>query len=173
MKNSYPKLMIELRPSEMLKGEIGLFSVRRISKGAIVAKASVFQVELFISWQEWNEVDKATRQKLYEFCPGAEEGILAPPDLNNLPLPWYINHRCEPNAGFDESGNLVALTAIRPNTEITWDYSTQEYNPKYRLLCRCGSGQCRGIIGSQSSFQAPSKAISAGKAKITQIKGTK
>ncbi len=152
-KNSYPRAFVELCPSEMLRGEIGLFSVRKIPGGMVIASSSVFVEETFISWPEWRQLDRTTREKLYAFCPGTENGIFAPPDINSLPAPWYINHSCEPNAGFDESGNLVTLKTISLGKEITWDYSTEERNPNYRMNCRCGSKKCRGVI---SSMQAPS-----------------
>ncbi len=147
--NIYPPLQVELRPSTMLPGEIGLFAVRRIKGGAIIARSDVFQDDVFISWDDWKLIDVLTRRKLYAFCPGERDGLNAPPDLNSVPITWYINHSCDPNAGFDDHGNLVAIASIRGNTEITWDYSTLEYNPNFRMDCKCGSLNCRNIIVSK------------------------
>lgn len=152
VKTNYPKLIVELRPSKMLPGEVGLFSVRHIPRYTVIADSSVFEEESFISWQAWRRIDKTTRKKLYEFCPGTETGIVAPPDLNSLRITWYINHSCEPNAAFTEQGNLVALKPIRPDSEITWDYSSWEQNPNYRLICKCGSPSCRNVIGPNNSI---------------------
>lgn len=146
MKPRYPTLMVELRPSSFLQGEVGLFAVRRIASGAIIVPGSVFDESTFLSWAKWRRLDKLTRDKLYAFCPGSIKGIHVPPDMNAIPIPWYINHSCSPNAGFSASGDLVALKRIPRDTEITWDYSDLESNPKYELRCCCGSKTCRGII---------------------------
>lgn len=61
----------------------------------------------------------------------------------------YVNHSCEPNAGFSGSLALVARRTIDPKEEITWDYSTaidEEDFPGFR--CCCGSPLCRGVVHS-------------------------
>ena len=151
MKHIYPRLMVELRPSSFLPGEVGLFAVRRIVAGALIVPASAFDESKFLSWEKWRRLDKLTREKLYAFCPGTAKGIHVPPDMNSIPVPWYINHSCSPNAGFNASGDLVALKIIPLNTEITWDYSVLELNPKYKMLCCCGSKFCRVSIRAKTS----------------------
>jgi SET domain-containing protein len=142
----YPQLIIELRPSTMLPGEIGLFAVRSIRRGCVIAAAYAYSEEVAISWDRWRQLDPATRRKLFGFCPGDARGIHAPPDLNRLSVPWFCNHSCDPNAAFDAAGNLVAAKYIRGGTEITWDYGTLEKNPGFRMVCKCGSPKCRKII---------------------------
>jgi hypothetical protein len=61
-----------------------------------------------------------------------------------------INHSCHPTAGIvltAQGYRLVALRSIAPGEQITYDYSTYISNPRERLVCSCGSAQCRGIIG--------------------------
>jgi hypothetical protein len=142
----YPQLIIELRPSAMLPGEIGLFAVRSIRRGCVIAAADAYTEEVAIGWDRWQQLDPATRRKLIGFCPGDARGIHVPPDLNRLSTPWFCNHGCDPNAGFDAAGSLVARKYIRGGAEITWDYGTPEKNPGFRMVCKCGNPKCRKII---------------------------
>jgi len=61
----------------------------------------------------------------------------------------YVNHSCNPNAGFHDGLVLVARRDIGPEEEITWDYSTaidEEDFPGF--TCRCGAAACRGAVRS-------------------------
>jgi hypothetical protein len=97
----------------MIPGEVGVFAVRRILKGTVIAPAAVFKSEVWITWKQWARLDPRTRRKLFEYCPGKKGGFFAPSDLNHLPLPWFTNHSCDPNSGFDKDGNLIALRDIK------------------------------------------------------------
>ncbi len=59
----------------------------------------------------------------------------------------YINHSCEPNAGFPTGKpELFALRDIVTGEEIAWDYSTSLVEEGWSLECRCGSERCRGTV---------------------------
>jgi len=61
----------------------------------------------------------------------------------------YVNHSCEPNAGFRDGLVLVARRDISAEEEITWDYSTaidEEDFPGF--ACCCGATACRGAVRS-------------------------
>ena len=61
----------------------------------------------------------------------------------------YVNHSCEPNAGFRDGLVLVARREIGAEEEITWDYSTaidEEDFPGF--ACSCGATACRGAVRS-------------------------
>lgn len=61
----------------------------------------------------------------------------------------YVNHSCEPNSGFIDGLRLVALRAIAPGEEITWDYSTAIDEADFTgFACRCGAARCRGRVRS-------------------------
>ncbi|MBI2627672.1 SET domain-containing protein [Candidatus Nomurabacteria bacterium] len=63
-------------------------------------------------------------------------------------LGYYVNHSCNPNARFKAPHHLAALRTIRPNQEITLDYSTLVNIPKWDMGCACGEKTCRKIIRS-------------------------
>jgi SET domain len=61
-----------------------------------------------------------------------------------------VNHSCEPNCGIRDEGHRIVLFALRDipkDEEITFDYSTTQTGGFWSMLCRCGSSQCRGMIG--------------------------
>jgi SET domain-containing protein len=61
----------------------------------------------------------------------------------------YVNHSCEPNAGFREGLVLVARRDIGPQEEITWDYSTAIDEADFPgFACCCGAVACRGAVRS-------------------------
>ena len=138
-------LLIELRPSKMIKGEIGLFAVRNIEQGAITAHANKMG-ENFVPWVKYNKIDKITQKKVQEFCLQTEDGFFAPNDLNYLSVPWYMNHSCSYNIGFDNKGNFIAIRNIKNGEELVFDYGLAVSNPGFRLVCKCKSKNCRKVI---------------------------
>jgi len=62
----------------------------------------------------------------------------------------YINHSCNPNAGYNGQIFLVAMRMIKKDEEITFDYAMVLHNSrgikKYNMKCLCGSSNCRGFV---------------------------
>jgi hypothetical protein len=70
----------------------------------------------------------------------------------------FINHSCEPNVGFDPSGQyFVALRDLTKGEEVFFDYSTSEDEAGWSVPCSCGSVQCRGTITSLRDLPAAEK----------------
>lgn len=61
------------------------------------------------------------------------------------PADW-INHSCNPNAGFRGQVTLVAMRDILPGEEITFDYAMSDGTPYDEFDCRCGTIHCRGRV---------------------------
>jgi hypothetical protein len=138
-------LIIELRPSKMIKGEIGLFAACNIKKGAIIADANKMG-ENFVPWVNYFKTDKRTQIKIREFCLQTEHGFFSPQDLNYLSVPWYMNHSCSYNVGFDFKGNFITVRNIKKDEELVFDYGLAVSNPDFKLVCKCKSKNCRKII---------------------------
>ncbi len=73
-----------------------------------------------------------------------------PSDIPKMPQ-HYVNHSCNPNAGFKGQIFLVAMKTIEPGDEIVYDYAMVMHSNKnsdslFEFDCLCGSKQCRGII---------------------------
>jgi SET domain-containing protein len=68
----------------------------------------------------------------------------------------FLNHSCEPNAGFlDGSLVLYALFDIEPGDEILFDYSTAMNEPGWSFACRCRSRRCRREVESYCDLPRP------------------
>jgi uncharacterized protein len=57
----------------------------------------------------------------------------------------HLNHSCEPNLGIQGQIVYVALRAIKPGEELTFDYAMNSDEP-FEMKCRCGAKSCREII---------------------------
>lgn len=63
----------------------------------------------------------------------------------------FFNHSCSPNTGFAGSIILVAMRAIAPNEQITFDYAMCLHASRwrqmpYRMKCSCGAKTCRSFV---------------------------
>lgn len=62
------------------------------------------------------------------------------------------NHSCDPNAGFDADGVLVALREIEPGDEITYDYLAHPLPASpWNFKCGCEAEGCVGWIDSAAA----------------------
>ena len=142
---SIPSVRIEIKPSKMLEGEVGVFATRNLAKNSIIADAEQFP-EIFVPWSEFHKLDPITQRKIMDYCCGDEKGFLVPPDLNYLSIAWHLNHSCEPNVGFNDNSDFVAVRNIKKGEELCWDYSYLESNPNFKMKCACGKRVCRKLI---------------------------
>jgi len=55
----------------------------------------------------------------------------------------FLNHSCHPNIAL-RGRDLVALRAIEPWAEVTFDYNTTEYEVTRTFRCACDHGDCEG-----------------------------
>lgn len=112
-----PPVIIEIRPSKLIKGEIGLFATRILKKNTIIALAKKLE-ERFFPWSKYKELDKITKNKVDNFTMQTEEGFYLPPDFNYLSVPWNMNHSCNYNVGFDKEGNFVTVKNIKAGEDL-------------------------------------------------------
>lgn len=141
----FRKSLIRIKPSKIIDG-VGLFAVRDLKKGTIIAEADLLNEELFFSWDEFEKIDNESKKMIKDFCAESEDGFYAPRDINYISLPWHMNHCCDGNAGCDDQGNFVTIRDVKRDEELCYDYGFVKTNPKFRLECKCGSLNCRGII---------------------------
>lgn len=144
-----PKILIELKPSRIDKGGVGVFAVVGLKKGEKVADG--IPIEDFsdlISWKDFQDFSKEIKEKIMDFCVGTPEGFVPPEDMdfNKLSIEWYFNHSCDGNLGFDKYGDFIAIKNIKKGEELCYDYGLIESNPDYKMTCKCKSRNCRKII---------------------------
>lgn len=92
----------------------------------------------------------------------------------------FVNHSCDPNCqmqkwsvnGYYRMG-LFALRDIKPGEELSYDYNFDNYNVETQQLCRCGSDNCRGVIGGRSNRNERRASAEASKLKKGLKRGRK
>lgn len=145
-KETIPKVIIEIKPSKLLPSEIGVFSVRPIKKGAIIIEAKHFSNVKMIKWENFKKCDPITKKRILGFCAATPEGFFAPPNLNYISIAWHLNHSCNPNVGFNDNYDFIAIRNIKKNEELCWDYGFDETNPRFKMSCLCQDKNCRKTI---------------------------
>jgi hypothetical protein len=78
-------------------------------------------------------------------CINLNDNLWLYPDDNSFG--WNLNHSCNPNC-FSKRKFIYALKNIKPNEEITIDYSTTNIDKRWKMKCHCKSSNCRKIIRS-------------------------
>lgn len=149
MSRSPANVLIELRPSLIDRGGVGVFSVVEIFRGERVASGiNEEDYRLLVPWEDFEEYDPTLQRKVMSFCIGTPEGFLPPVnlDFNALSIDWYFNHSCDGNLGFDDQGDFVARKYIAAGDELAYDYGLAESNPAFRMSCNCGKSNCRKIV---------------------------
>ena len=117
----------------------GLFAVRQIRKGEVVAVKG------------GHIIDAKTLNRLENVIADSELQITD--DLYLAPLQrreregvmMFLNHSCNPNVGVRGNIVFVAMRSIRAREELTIDYAMID-DANYRMPCSCGVPKCRGII---------------------------
>ncbi|MCX6761293.1 MAG: hypothetical protein NTY33_00390 [Candidatus Moranbacteria bacterium] len=143
--NDFKKALIRIGVSKRFGG-IGVFAVRNLKKGQMIADVDLMREELFFPWKEFEKIDKESREMISAFCAESAEGFYAPRDINHISIPWHMNHCCDGNIGFDSQGNFVTIKNVKAGDELCYDYGFVKTNPKFRLKCKCKSKNCRKII---------------------------
>ena len=110
----------------------GLFAGESIPKGEKIQYIQGTKVKA----KPKNEKDRAKMANWYGM------GRYTWVDPGDTPF-RYLNHSCEPNAAVAGKKTLIALEHIKPDDELTIDYSMTDADPHWSLECRCGAKTCR------------------------------
>jgi hypothetical protein len=140
--------LFEARP---VPGGRGLFAARPIAKGTPLFGEDEWSDEeerrnfSTLSPQQVRELKPALRavflRYAYNTAPEAVTGAFRPEAVRH-PIN-FINHSCDPNAGYDGAGEIVALRGIAMGEEIRMDYGTYSFSFDHEFTCRCGASWCR------------------------------
>jgi SET domain-containing protein len=124
-----------LRPNHLGQG---VYTTKSIAKGELVLK---FSGELYHESQI-PSVYYGSEDRFMQ----VDVGFFLGPSGG---LDDFTNHSCLPNTGVRFVGRevlLVAILPIKPNDEITWDYSTTLMGHNWSMHCDCRKAGCRGIV---------------------------
>ncbi|MFA6251627.1 MAG: SET domain-containing protein [Candidatus Paceibacterota bacterium] len=139
---------MEIKPTKMLPGEIGVFATKNLKPKTIIGEVELFDNKniIFVSWSNYKKIDKITQNKINKYCLGTPSGFYTPFNLNHISIPWNLNHSCNYNVGFDKKDNFITTKFIKRGEELFWDYGLGETNPNFIMNCKCNSKNCRKII---------------------------
>lgn len=117
---------------------MGLFATKPIKKGEVIWKFTHTTLKEVVKRQ----FEKLPRYKQRLFYQHGKKFISIADILE------YINHSCNPTAWWLGDDTLVARRNIKEGEEITYDYSTNDVNPRTlrSMRCNCGSKCCRKIV---------------------------
>jgi len=135
----------------------GQFQMKTGNGKAVLAKQHLFKDEVLfvmggyvLTIAEEDALPPGIDDKPIEL---SKDFSVGPRKISDLPLmpQHYVNHSCNPNAGFDGQILLVAIRDVDPDEEITYDYAmvmipSEESSSYFSFECLCGEDCCRGNI---------------------------
>jgi SET domain-containing protein len=143
--------LFELRATD---GGQGVFARRQI-----VAGTRLFGEDDWADEEERKRFSKLSRTQVRDLTPAMRGLFLrfayntAPEEVSGTFHPEavrhpvnFLNHSCDPNAGYDGSDHIVALTRISAGEQIRMDYGTYSFSFDHDFTCRCGAPWCRGRV---------------------------
>jgi SET domain-containing protein len=141
--DSYYKLHPDVAIGPSALHGTGTFATRRLDRGTLLLVIGGHLVTLEEETGLPHNIQDAGVQI-------ASDLVLAPKSSELAGGISYVNHCCDPNAGFHGQIFLVAMRDITHDEEITFDYAMclgDSHNAApYRIPCHCGSSHCRGWI---------------------------
>lgn len=139
--------------------ETGHYGKGVYATGEIAADEMLFVMGGYVlSIEDENNLRGVVADKPIEISEHFSIGPRRSADLVRMPQ-HYVNHSCEPNAGFKGQIFLQAMRRIEPGEEITYDYAMSMHsNPEsssfFTMECRCGRPVCRGVV-SENDWSIP------------------
>lgn len=130
------------------KGKLGegVFAKRNIKKGEILFVMGGY----ILTIEDENKLKGVLADKPIEISEDFSIGPRKPSDIPLMPQ-HYVNHSCNPNAGFKGQIFMVAMRDIKNGEEIAYDYAmvmhpNEDSNSYFKIKCLCGSPNCRGYV---------------------------
>jgi hypothetical protein len=120
----------------------GIFAGEPIPKGTIVFYYS--HSDVYVSKKEFQHLSNFEKQQIYKFGVEDEYG-------NWIVTEGDANHSCDANILSIFVDGLycdIAVKDIQIDEEITIDYNLFYSSFPWKMICRCHSCNCRGIVGS-------------------------
>ena len=134
--------LVKIRKKESEIEGNGLFAAQYIPKGTIIFYFS--NEENYISKEKFASLTDEAKERLYKFGVEDESG-------NWVMTDGDVNHSCDANILSLFVNGLycdIAVKDIRDGEEITIDYGILYSSFPWSMRCRCGSANCREIVGS-------------------------
>ncbi len=119
---------------------LGVFAKEEIKKGELICILGGVIVPSSEIKEYWGKMSHVGIQIHEDF-------FMVPTTREELEQNGVFNHSCEPNIGFLEDIQFVAIKDIQPGEELVFDYAFSEtlMDP---FECKCESDKCRKTITS-------------------------
>ena len=118
---------------------LGLFAKKNIRKGTVVAAWGGRAITK-------KEIEHLKKEMGYNYALQLYPGFyLAETEISDLDTSDFINHSCSPNCKIVKRFLMVARRDIKKEEELTADFSNHS-NKGQKLVCNCGSPNCRKVI---------------------------
>jgi hypothetical protein len=153
------------RPFSWMNPKLEVRNTGKYGKGVFVRRGLIKKNEMLfvmggsiLTIADENRLRGVVADKPIEISEYFSIGPRSPAELKRMP-DHYVNHSCQPNAGFKGQIFLVAMRAIRAGREVTYDYAMVMHpNVKstsyFTMKCFCGHPSCRKLI-SEDDWQIP------------------
>lgn len=134
-------------------------------KGVFVSGESIEQDEMLfvmggsiLTINDENRLRGELTDKPIEISEHFSIGPRTIAELHKMPQ-HFVNHSCQPNAGFKGQIFMVAMCSIITDQEVAFDYAmVMHSNPNstsyFSMPCRCGAANCRGQV-SEDDWMKP------------------
>lgn len=133
---SFMSNLLEVRAFRQ-KGSFGIFAQQFIPAGTLL----MFWGGRILPWEKFQALSEDWRIHSAQ----VEENLFIVP-LSMDDETNFINHSCNPNAGFSSPVSIEAMRDILPGEEICFDYAMCDSLPYDQFTCACGDPACRGQI---------------------------
>ncbi len=135
---------LEVRETE--KYGKGVFAKKDIEKGEMLFVMGGY----ILTIDDENNLKGAVADKPIEISDEFSIGPLKDSDLELMPQ-HYVNHSCDPNAGFNGQIFMVSIKKITAGEEVCYDYamvmnSNEDSSTYFTFKCECGTSLCRNEI---------------------------
>ncbi len=138
IEHSYLTDKVEVRSSGINRR--GVFCTRPIKKGEVLAVWGGY----IITQRQFDDYARTHFKNIEDYATKIADGFyLVSSPKGGLEDDDFFNHSCNPNAGIKGHIMMVAMRAIRPGEEVTYDYCMTDADFAYRFACTCGAPHCR------------------------------
>lgn len=154
-KSNEPHLVNKKKVYRKIDGQgKAVFATKEIKKGEMLFVMGGYILDI----EDENNLSGIVADKPIEISEYFSIGPRTPADLKRMPQ-HYVNHSCDPNAGFRGQIFMVAMKQIKPGDEIVYDYAmvmhaNKDSDTYYEFDCCCNTKRCRSKVG-ENDWQKP------------------
>lgn len=118
----------------------GVFCVKPIKKDEVIC---IWGGHI-ITDRQFDRLSRTTFKNIDDYATRIADGFyMVSCKKGGLEDDDFFNHSCSPNAGIKGHIMMVAMRAIKPQEEVTYDYCMTDADFDYSFACQCGSKNCR------------------------------